>query len=99
MRDHAQEAMDLLQGKKRADLDNDRLLQLALVRLIEIRGEAASGVTRKSQERYPKIPWPQIISTRNRLVHGYDMVDYDILWQTVQEDLPALLRNLQEILN
>ena len=99
MRDHAQEAIDLVSDKERNDLDKNRLLQLALVRLIEIIGEAASGVTKESQEKYLQVPWPQVISTRNRLIHGYDMVDYDILWQTVQEDLPALLKNLQDMLN
>lgn len=47
--------------------------------------------------QYPQIPWAQIVGTRNRLIHGYDFVDYDILWQTVQEDLPALVRELESV--
>jgi uncharacterized protein with HEPN domain len=66
MLDHAQEAVALTQGRSRADLDSDRLLELALVRLLEIVGEAASRVSNEDCERHPEIPWPQIISLRNR---------------------------------
>jgi len=97
MLDHAREAVSLVQGKTRADLDKDRLLNLALVRLIEIVGEAASRVSKETQRRYPEIPWPQIVSMRNRLIHGYDFVDFDILWQTVNEDLLLLIAELEKI--
>ena len=81
MLDHAREAVTLAQGKGRADLDDDRLLELALVRLLEVIGEAASRVSGEDRARYPEVPWPQIVSLRNRLIHGYDAVDLDILWQ------------------
>ena len=98
MLDHAQEAVALTQGRSRADLDNDRLLELALVRLLEILGEAASRVPREDCARYPEIPWPQIVSLRNRLIHGYDAVDMDILWQIIEHDLPPLVAALESIL-
>ncbi|MBI3962533.1 MAG: DUF86 domain-containing protein [Deinococcus sp.] len=72
MRDYAQEAVELVRGKHRSDLDKERLLQLALVRLIEIVGEAAGRVSQETQAQHPHIAWAQIISMRNRLVHGYD---------------------------
>lgn len=97
MLDHAREAVDLVGGKARTDLDADRVLQLALVRLIEIVGEAASRISKEGQKQHPAIPWPQIISTRNRLIHGYDFVDDDVLWQTVTEDLPELIAELEKI--
>lgn len=97
MLDYSQEAIALLQDKTRPDLDRDRLLQLGLVRLIEIVGEAASRVTKETQAQHPEVLWPQIVSTRNRLIHGYDFVDFDILWQTVKEDLPALVAELEKI--
>jgi len=96
MLDYSREAVEFLQGKSRSDLDSDRVLQLALVRLIEIVGEAASHISRKVQSQHPQIPWPQIISMRNRLIHGYDFVDLDILWQTIQEDLPELISELEK---
>ena len=72
MLDHAVEAMDMVKGKTRADLDKDRKLNLALVRLLEIIGEAATRIPKEDQTRYSDISWSEIVSLRNRLVHGYD---------------------------
>ena len=57
--------------------------------------EAANRVSSVTQEQNPGIPWPQIIGMRNRLVHGYDVIDLDLLWRTVREDLPPLMEALQ----
>jgi len=99
MLDHTREAMVLVQGKTRADLDSDRLLNLALVRLLEIVGEAANRIPEEERARHAEIPWPQIVSLRNRLIHGYDSVDFDILWQIVTEDLPPLIASLERIVS
>ena len=98
MLDHAREAITLTQGKARSDLDSDRLLSLALVRLPEIVGEAAGRVSEEECSLHPEIPWSQIVSLRNRLIHGYDAVDNDILWQIICQDLPSLGASLEEIL-
>ena len=79
MLDHAREAVNMIAGKKRADLGRERMLELALIRLIEIIGEAAARVSTKGRIRYPSIPWREVIGMRNRLVHGYDSVDLDVL--------------------
>src|SRR3989442_647109 len=91
MLDAAREAAQMAQGKTRADLDTDRPLNLSLVRLLEVVGEAASRVPALERVRYPGIPWPQIVGLRTRLIHGYDNVDFDILWQIVTHDLPPLI--------
>jgi uncharacterized protein with HEPN domain len=78
MRDHAQEALTLLSGKSQADLQTDRVLSLAVVRPLEILGEAARRVPSEVQQVHPSIPWSYIIGMRNRLIHGYDRVDLDI---------------------
>ncbi len=85
----------MARGKTREDLDADRQLNLSLVRLLEIVGEAASQVPREECIRYPNIPWPDIVSLRNRLIHGYDTVDFDIPWQIVTQDLPPLIHALE----
>ncbi len=72
MLEHAQEAVAMIEGKERADLQRERMLELSLIRLIEVIGEAAARVTPEGQEKYPAIPWPQVVSMRNRLIHGYD---------------------------
>jgi uncharacterized protein with HEPN domain len=99
MLDHALEVVAMTKGKKRADLDKDRQLNLALVRLLEIIGEAASRVPKEEQARYADISWSEIISLRNRLIHGYDTVDFDILWQIVSQDLPGLIESLRKVLD
>jgi uncharacterized protein with HEPN domain len=88
---HAREALTLTQAKARTDLDSDRVLSLALVRLLEIVGEAAGRISEQERALHPEIPWLQIIGLRNRLIHGYDAVDYDILWKIITDDLPALV--------
>jgi uncharacterized protein with HEPN domain len=98
MLDHANEAVSLVSGKEKTDLQKNRLLELALTRLIEIIGEAAAKVNPGIQAKYPSIPWPQIIGMRNRLIHGYDTVDLDILWDTIEIDLPPLISELEKIL-
>jgi uncharacterized protein with HEPN domain len=98
MLDHAAEAVELCRGWTLGDLERERLLQLGLVRLIEIVGEAAVRISKDLQNLHPEIPRPQIVAMRNRLVHGYDFVDHAILWQTVQEELPALIAQLEEVI-
>jgi uncharacterized protein with HEPN domain len=98
MLDHAREAVEMAQGKTRDDFETNRMLNLALVRLIEIIGEAAGRIPRETQKLHPQIPWPQIIGMRNRLIHAYDQIDYDILWNIVADDLPLLVSELQGII-
>jgi uncharacterized protein with HEPN domain/predicted nucleotidyltransferase len=86
MLDHAREAVAMAAGKTRDDLDTDRKLNLALVRLLEIVGEAANRTPADERAQYSEIPWGQIVGLRNRLIHSYDSVDFDILWQIINLD-------------
>jgi len=70
---------------------------LALTRLVEIVGEAANRVSQATQQASSHIPWPQITGMRNRLVHGYDVIDFDLLWDTVTHDVPPLITALAAI--
>ena len=94
MLEHAREAIRLVEGRTRPDLATERVLSLALVRLLEIVGEAAAKVSPEARTRFPTIPWSEIVSLRNRLIHGYDSVDFDILWHIIERDLPALVHEL-----
>jgi uncharacterized protein with HEPN domain len=95
MLDYAVEAAALVEGKDRSDLDLDRMLNLALVRLLEIVGEAANRIPSDERSKYPGIQWTGIVGLRNRLIHGYDAVDFDILWEIVTVDLPPLITELE----
>lgn len=99
MLDHAKEAVEMAQGITRSSIDTDRKLNLSLVRLLEIVGEAAARVSIGTRERYPDIPWQEIVSLRNRLIHGYDQVDFDILWEIIQRDLPTLVAQLEKMVD
>jgi uncharacterized protein with HEPN domain len=99
MLDHAREAVEMAAGRAREDLRQDRMLELALVRLVQIVGEAATRVSDEGQRRYAAIPWLQVRGLRNRLVHGYDVVDLDILWNIIQDDLPPLIAELERIVD
>lgn len=98
MPDHAKEAVDLIAGKDKTELQHNRVLELALIRLVEIVGEASAKVSSEMQAKYPSIPWPQVIGMRNRLIHGYDAVDLDVLWDTIDVDLASLIAALKKIL-
>ena len=91
MLDAGQEAVRFTQGRTRDELDVDRKLALALVKLIEIVSEAASRVTAESQQDQPDIPWRDIVAMRNRLIHGYFDVDLDRV-PTVATSSPPLGR-------
>ena len=86
------------QGRSRADLNSDRLFSLALVRLLEIIGEAAKRVPRSEQDKYSFIEWQGMVDMRNRLTHGYDTVDYNVVWGTATNDLPVLIAAVEQVL-
>ena len=94
MLNHAREAVELLGIASLDKLKRDRVTELALRKLVEIVGEAASRVSPATQLGHPEISWSQIIGVRNRLVHGYDVIDLSILWNIVREDLPPLIEQL-----
>jgi uncharacterized protein with HEPN domain len=98
MLEHAREAVAMIESKDRTNLQRERKLELSLIRLIEVVGEAAARVTPEGQKKYPYIPWSQVVSMRNRLIHGYDQVDLNILWDTIEDDLPPLIAELEKIL-
>ena len=97
MKDHAQEAVERLGEKTLQDLETDRSLQLILTKLIEIVGEAATNVPDDFQNKYSEIPWHEARTMRNQLIHGYDIIRYDIVWTTVKNDLPILIDQLSKI--
>jgi uncharacterized protein with HEPN domain len=74
------------------------MLVLSLIKEIEIVGEAATQVSEVTREHLPGIPWADIVGMRNRLVHAYFDINLEILWRTVQDDLPPLIAVLESVL-
>ena len=97
MLDHAKKASQIADCRDQDELIEDQIKCLALIRLLEIIGEAASHVSDDFQSKYPDIPWSRIVGLRNRLIHGYDAVDMDILWNVLKEDVPKLIEALEAI--
>ena len=95
MRDAAREAAGFIAKRSRLDLESDRQLTLALVKEVEIIGEAAGRISDDARASIPSIPWADVIGMRNRLVHVYFDIDLDRLWDTVQQDLPPLAEALE----
>jgi len=93
----AREAVEFVYGRTRDDLNDDRQLVLALVKAIEIIGEAANQVSQSARDETLEIPWDDIIGMRHRLVHTYFDIDLDILWKTPQADLPSLIAELERV--
>lgn len=91
-------AIKFARGRRRSDLDSDEMLLFALVRAIEIAGEAASRVTAETRAGLPDLPWNSIVGMRNRLIHAYFDIDRDILWTTVTEAVPPLAERLRRVL-
>ncbi len=99
MIDAGREAMGFALGRCRADLSTNRMLVLSLVKSVEILGEAASKVSESLRNDYPELPWREMVTMRNRLIHGYFDIDLDIVWQTVITELPPLVVMLESILD
>jgi uncharacterized protein with HEPN domain len=94
MLDAAREAIGFVAERSRADLDADRQLVLALVKAVEIVGEAAYQLSPQTRQDLPQLPWEDIIGMRHRLVHAYFDINLEVLWRTAKDDLPALVAAL-----
>lgn len=94
----AKEVEEMLENHDLASFLADRVLLRALERGVEIIGEAARRVSSSFMDAHPEIPWRQIIGQRNILAHEYGQIDYELLYNTATNDLPALTVMLDKLL-
>ncbi len=99
MRDNARRVLTTMQGRSRTDLDVDPLLEAALIRWMEVIGEAARRIPNEFRTCYPHVPWQDTTDLRNVLIHDYDTVDFDELWRIIQVHLPPLVQQLEVIIS
>ena len=99
MLDAARDALSFAEGRSREDLDRDRQFVLAVVKCIEILGEAAARVSSEGQAEAAELPWRDMIDMRHRLVHAYYDVNLDVVWSTLREDLPPLIAALESVID
>ena len=95
----ARAAIEYMRGKSRDKFSKDSLLQDAVVRRLEIIGEAAGRVSPVTQKKYASLPWQAMKGTRNRIIHEYDSIQMDIIWDIVKQDLPFLVKELEKIVS
>ena len=98
IRDAALRAREVCANKTLGALRADWQAVAALERFIEILGEGVKRLPSDLLERYPAIPWKEIAGTRDRLIHGYDEVDLQVLWDAVDKDIPELLNTIEKML-
>lgn len=96
MLEAAQTAVEFARGRARDDFAADRMLLFAVVRALEIVGEAAGKVSEATRVVFPQIPWRAVVGMRNHLIHGYFDIDTEVVWRTVSDELPGLIVRLQE---
>jgi uncharacterized protein with HEPN domain len=88
----AQKILEYTKGLAYDDFKSDSMRVDAVIRNFEIIGEAANNISLACQNQYPQIPWREMVGMRNRIVHAYFEVDLDVVWQVIIDDLPKLLR-------
>lgn len=98
MLEAAEACLKFAEGKKREDFEEDKMLCFAVVRALEIFGEAAAGVSEPLRMKHPKIEWRDIIGMRNRLIHAYFDIDYDIVWEAIRYEIPKIIPQLEKLL-
>lgn len=79
--------------------NNDEVLKRAVIRSREIIGEACKKLPEEFRAKYPHVDWKEIAGTRDKLIHNYFGVDYDIVWDIIQNELPELNSDISRILN
>lgn len=99
MLDSTEAILAFAKGKRSTSLDKDRLFRSAVLRELEIIGEAAGRVSEKTKKKFSHLPWKELVGLRNRLIHAYFDVDHDIVWKTIREYLPHFLEDLQEVVD
>ena len=90
-------ALDYVLEKTWDEFDEDIQCQDAVIRRIEIIGEAARRISQETQDEFPQIPWREMTSMRNLVIHEYDVVDIKQVWDTVKNKIPPLIEALSKI--
>ncbi len=92
-------AISYVSGKTKEDFLKDTQCQDAVIRRLEVIGEAARRISDGTIQRFPLLPWREMIGMRNVMIHGYDDIDLVVVWKTVTDDIPRLVDSLEEILS
>ena len=95
----AKEAVSFIKGISENQFQKDSLRKSAVIRQLEIIGEAANRISEEFKEKHSQIPWAEMMGMRNRLIHGYDDIDLTIVWRVVYKELPLLINGIKSLLD
>ena len=95
----AEKAIEFVAGMSAEDLAQDERTEYAVIKALEIVGEAARRVPESFREAHPQIPWREMTGMRDKLVHDYFGVNLEVVWKTVHEDLPPLISTLRALID
>jgi uncharacterized protein with HEPN domain len=98
MLSNAERAVCFAEGLSYEAFKKDEKSVYAVIRAIEIIGEASAKIPKEVRVKYPGIPWREISGMRNKLIHAYFGINMEVVWQTIYEDLPMLIESLREVL-
>lgn len=98
MLEYASRAIRYGEGRTPEEMEGDEMRAMAVTHAIVILGEAANRADEEQRKRLPAVPWSEVVRLRNRIVHGYDTVDFDIVAEILRDDLPPLIDALREAL-
>ncbi len=93
------DVQEFVHGVSRERFLNNKMLQAALVRQIEVIGEAAKNISSETRARFPDVPWKDITGMRDKVIHHYFRVDLDEVWKTANDDIPRLRSQIEDILS
>lgn len=98
MLDTVRRIRSLIRGQSRDAFERDEVRQLALLHLIQVLGDAASRISADFRDAHRELPWGQMVGLRNRIVHGYDHLDPEIVWRVATDDVEPVFAALERIL-
>lgn len=99
MLDSAEAILAFAKGRRKSSLGKDRLFLSAVLRELEVIGEAAGRISEKTKKRFSCLPWKELIGMRNRLIHAYFDVDHEIIWKTIRKYLPSFRKELKQVVD
>ncbi len=93
----ANKALKFVDGIDRNEFEDNEIIQNAVMRPLEIIGEASARISKEFRKAHSEIPWREMVGLRNRLVHEYFRVDFSAVWDTIHKDLPKLIKVMEPL--
>ncbi|SRR6266511_3074504 len=90
-------ALKFVEGIDRKEFEDNEIIQNAVMRPLEIIGEASAKISKEFRKAYPNIPWREMVGLHNRLIHEYFRIDFSAVWDTIHKDLPNLIELIEPL--